>query len=234
MPSAAEKPNRKIICYVTDGNSLRAGSRGRDRVDIVLGRVRDAIHAGVDWVQIREKDLSGRALLALAREAVGAARQSSLGKAAVMVNDRLDVALASGASGVHLGGESLPAREVVRWCRAGHASADFLIGVSCHSLEQARQAEGAGASYIFFGPVFDTPSKRPFGSPPGVATLAAVCAGVRVPVIAIGGVTATNAVACFNVGAAGIAAIRLFQEARDPEELGKEIEGIHRGGEGAT
>ena len=106
-------------------------------------------------MQIREKDLSGRELLGLAREAVAAE-----GGARVIVNDRLDVALAAGVAGVHLGRESLGSRDVVSWCRGGHAPADFLVGVSCHSLEDAREADRAGASYIFFGPVFDTPSKR--------------------------------------------------------------------------
>ena len=104
----------------------------------VLGKIRAAVAAGVDWVQIREKDLSGRDLLALAREAV-----AGRGLARVIVNDRLDVALAAGAAGVHLGRESLSARDVVRWCRSGNAPAEFLIGVSCHGLEEAREAESA-------------------------------------------------------------------------------------------
>jgi thiamine-phosphate pyrophosphorylase len=194
----------------------------------VLSRIRDAIHAGADWVQIREKDLPGRALLALTREVVGLARQVVGGKARVTVNDRLDVALASGAGGVHLGSESLPALDVVHWCRAG-IPGDFLIGLSCHSLEQAREAEGEGANYIFFGPIFDTPSKRAFGSPQGVATLAEVCRAVQIPVIAIGGVNATNAAECFNAGAGGIAAIRLFQQQRDPQDLRKKVERMHAG-----
>jgi thiamine-phosphate pyrophosphorylase len=230
LPSAAENPNPRIICYVTDADSLLEDSRAGDRLDAVLGRIRDAVAAGADWVQIREKNLPSRALLALTREAVGTARQSGTGKTRVIVNDRLDVALASDASGVHLGGQSLPAFEVVRWCRAGRAPAGFLIGVSCHGLEQAREAEGAGANYIFFGPVFDTPSKRPFGPPQGVRALTEVCRAVRIPVIAIGGLNLANAAGCVQAGAAGIAAIRLFQESYDPQELQKEIERIQAGG----
>ncbi|HEY4951362.1 MAG TPA: thiamine phosphate synthase [Candidatus Acidoferrales bacterium] len=176
----------------------------------VLGKIRAATAAGVDWVQIREKDLSGRELLALARDAV-----AGRGSTRVIVNDRLDVALAAGVAGVHLGRQSLSARDVVSWCRSGKALADFLIGVSCHSLEEAREAESAGASYIFFGPVFDTPSKRGMGEPQGVARLGEICRGVVIPVVAIGGVSEENAGECISAGAAGIAAIRMFQDARD-------------------
>jgi thiamine-phosphate pyrophosphorylase len=224
LPSAAEKPGRKpIVCYVTDGKSLVASPGAGDRVEKVLGRISEVIAAGVDCVQIREKDLSTRHLLALARAAV----RAGAGRARVIVNDRLDVALAAKAAGVHLGSESLPARAVVEWCREGHAPAGFRIGVSCHSLDQAHEAESAGASYVFFGPVFDTPAKRPFGPPQGLAKLAEVCDALRIPVIAIGGVNATNGRACFQVGAAGIAAIRLFQDSRDPEGVRRTIETWH-------
>lgn len=215
---------------MTDGSSLAAGTLSTNRAEWVLSRIRAAIRAGVDWVQIREKNLVGRELVVLAREAVNLAAQSGAKDTRVIVNDRLDVALASGASGVHLGGESLPVREVVRWCRANNAPSDFFVGVSCHSLEQAREAESAGADYVFLGPLFDTPSKRSFGPPQGVAKLAEVCRAMKTAVIAIGGVNATNAVECFAAGAAGIAAIRLFQDAHDPLKLRGEIERLHAAG----
>jgi len=206
-----------IVCYVTDRKSLGAGEGGQG----VLGKIRAAAAAGVDWVQIREKDLSGRELLALTREAV-----AGRGAAPVIVNDRLDVALAAGAAGVHLGRESLRARDVVRWCRAGNAAAEFLVGVSCHSLEEAREARSAGASYIFFGPVFDTPSKRGMGEPQGDARLGEICRSVTIPVVAIGGVSEQNAGECLRAGAAGVAAIRMFQEARDGAAMKTVIERI--------
>jgi len=209
---------------VTDGKALGAG----DRVANVVARVRMAVAAGVDWVQLREKDLSARELLAVARESVRAASEASARKVPVIVNDRLDIALAAGAAGVHLGGESLPARDVVRWCRGGNAPADFLIGLSCHSFEQAREAEIAGANYLVFGPVFDTPSKRAFGPPQGISKLAEACRAVRIPVIAIGGINATNAVECLRAGAAGIAAIRLFQEPGETADLQSAMERLHR------
>jgi len=208
---------------VTDGKALGAD----DRIASVLARIQAAVAAGVDWVQIREKDLAARELLALSRTAVRAAEETGTANARVIVNDRLDVALAAGAAGVHLGGESLPAREAARWCRSGNAPADFLIGVSCHATEEAREAEDFGASYIFFGPVFDTPAKRRFGPPQGIAKLAEVCRAARIPVIAIGGITEKNGSECFRAGAAGVAAIRLFQEADDAAELKRAIERLH-------
>lgn len=224
-----EKPPQKsIVCYVTDRKSLGSG----EPAGSALAKIREAIAAGVDWVQVREKDLPARELLALARDAVEAAKgtggRESSGEARAIVNDRLDVALAAGAAGVHLGGGSLAAREVVRWCRGGNAPAEFLVGVSCHSVEEAREAEGAGASYVFFGPVFETPSKRSFGPPQGMERLAEVCRSVRLPVIAIGGVNEENGAECLRAGAAGVAAIRLFQEARDPAELAGRVARLHR------
>jgi len=209
-----------IVCYVTDRKSLAEGDSGAD----VIGRIRATIAAGVDWVQIREKVLSGRELLGLVREAVAAG-----GGARVIVNDRLDMALAAGAAGVHLGRESLGARDVVRWCKSsgGNAPADFLVGVSCHSLADAREAESAGAAYIFFGPVFDTPSKRGMGEPQGVARLEEICRSVAIRVLAIGGVNEQNAGDCIRAGAAGIAAIRLFQDTRDAETLKDAVKRLH-------
>lgn len=205
---------------MTDRKSLGEGEGGKS----VLGRIRAASAAGVDWVQLREKDLSGRELLGLAREVVAAG-----GGARVIVNDRLDVALAAGAAGVHLGRESLGAQGVVSWCRGGHAPADFWVGVSCHSLEEARAAESAGAAYIFFGPVFDTPSKRGMGKPQGVARLAEICRGVAIPVLAIGGVSEKNAGECIRAGAAGIAAIRMFQDGRDSAAMKDVVERLRTG-----
>jgi thiamine-phosphate pyrophosphorylase len=218
LPAARNHP---IVCYVTDRNAIDSSVDNPNP----LAKIRAAIAAGVDWVQIREKDLAGRELLDLARGAIGIAREierTSAGRedgpvfaaefARIFVNDRIDVALAAGAAGVHLGHDSAPVREVIRWLRAGNASADFRIGVSCHSVEEVRKAEDAGASYAFFGPVFDTPSKRHFGLPQGVSRLEEVCCAVKIPVLAIGGVNEDNAEECLRAGATGIAAIRLFQQ----------------------
>lgn len=212
---------KPIVCYVTDRKALGAA----DPAGNLLAKIRAAMAVGVDWVQIREREMPARELLALAKAAVGARE----GDARILVNDRLDVALAAGAAGVHLGGASAPAREVVRWLRETNAPAKILVGVSCHNLEEARSAEDAGASYVFFGPVFDTPSKKPYGPPQGIARLAKICSAVSIPVIAIGGVNEGNGAECLRAGAAGIAAIRMFQESREPEKLKRAIANLHDG-----
>lgn len=175
-------------------------------------RIERTVLAGVHWVQIREKDLPARNLMDLTRAAVRAGHNlSAPSETRILVNDRCDVAWAAGAAGVHLGEKSLPVRIVVD-ARRARGLANFIVGTSCHSLEGANRAADQGADYIFFGPVFATPSKVPFGAPHGAAKLAHVCGAVSIPVIAIGGITVENAAACLDAGAAGIAAIRLFQQ----------------------
>jgi len=177
----------------------------------LLAVIRRSVATGLDWIQIREKDLPTRTLLELARSAVAVAQRTAT---RVLVNDRLDIALAAEVAGVHLGEESLPVAAVARW-RRGTGKAGFLVGASCHSLVAAVEAERAGADYIFFGPVFATPSKAAYGPPQGIERLTEVCRSVRIPVLAIGGITLDNAPVCLAAGAAGLAAIRLFQESRD-------------------
>lgn len=184
--------------------------------------IQNAIAAGVDWIQIREKDLATRSLVGLGRFAVAETRG---GRTSVFINDRLDVVLAVGAAGVHLGEKSLPVEEVAAWRRSADRM-EFRIGVSCHSLESARAAERGGADYIFFGPVFETPSKAAFGRPRGAERLREICAAVKIPVLAIGGVNLENARACITAGAAGIAAIRLFQDAADVAEIAARLKAI--------
>lgn len=234
MMEAMPKP--PILCYVTDRRALVVRERGEiqsgdpaecgDVKSPLFEQISGAARAGVDWIQIREKDLTARALSALVRRGLEAAAGTA---ARVIVNDRLDIAIAAGAGGVHLGRESLPAEAVVPWVRArfgearraGLAARKFLVGVSTHSLAEAEAAVRAGADYIFFGPVFSTPAKLKFGPPQGIETLAEVCRRVSgdCAVIAIGGVTRANAADCLAAGAAGIAAIRLFQDAADPATL---------------
>jgi thiamine-phosphate pyrophosphorylase len=203
-----------LLCYVTDRNSL-AASAGPAREAALLERIGKAAAAGVDWIQVREKDLDAKPLLDL----VSAATVAVGGTAAkLIINDRLDVAWAAGAAGVHLGENSLPLGEVAGANRRSGPE-NFLVGASCHSADAAVRAARDGANYIFFGPVFATPSKAAFGAPQGLARLAEVCWGVSIPVLAIGGITAENANSCVEAGASGIAAIRLFQDAPDLSAL---------------
>lgn len=208
-------PLRKpVVCWVTDRKGFPRVSTEAEAEAALLAALRRAAEAGVDWIQIREKDMPGERLAGLARAAMDLAKEGQR----VLINNRLDVALATGAHGVHLGEASLPVEEVARWLRSAKSSPDFLIGVSCHSLDSARSAEQGGARYVFFGPVFATPSKAALGAPQGLDRLAEVCRSVKIPVLAIGGITADNAPACLSAGASGIAAIRLFQDPVRPFE----------------
>lgn len=157
-------------------------------------------------VQLREKDLGARALLELARELRTVTREAG---AALFVNERVDVALAAGADGVHLGWTALPIDDV----RA--VAPGLAIAVSTHELDEVRAAAAKAASFVVYGPVFDTPSKRGLLSPRGLASLAQACA-VGVPVIALGGIDATNAGSCFAVGASGVACVRAVLESPEP------------------
>lgn len=219
MPS---DPDRAIACYVTDGRAFF----GPDRDLLLIESIRRSVSAGVDWVQIREKDLPARRLLTLVRQAVEITSALEP-RSRVLVNDRLDVVLAAGAAGVHLREESAPASAIIKWCRTGNAPPSFSVGISCHDLEGVRSAESAGVDYVFFGAVFDTPSKRAFGEPQGIARLAEICRFVRIPVIAIGGINESNAADCIRAGAKGVAAIRPFQEPRDGAALARFVSAVH-------
>ncbi len=206
-----------VLCFVTDRRSLAATESGEPQKTL-LSKIEAAAGAGVDWIQIREKDLSGRDCGLLTREALQRSAKSQAGNAArtrIFVNDRLDIALTESADGVHLGEKSLPLAEAKRLVVDRGERKDFVVGVSCHSLEAARSAARDGADYLFFGPVFATPSKAAFGAPQGLERLAEVCREVSIPVLAIGGITMENASACLAAGASGIAAIRLFQDTGD-------------------
>jgi thiamine-phosphate pyrophosphorylase len=215
---------------VTDRHSLATSESGELRKTL-LSKIEAAAAAGVDWIQIREKDLSGRDCALFTREARQRAAKSQANDAprtSIVVNDRLDVALTENANGVHLGEKSLPAAEAKRLLVKRGARNDFIVGVSCHSLEAARSAARDGADYLFFGPVFATPSKAAFGDPQGLERLATVCREISIPVLAIGGITLENASACFAAGASGIAAIRLFQDAQDVSSLVQSLRKLAR------
>ncbi len=186
---------RPLLYYITDSSQLR-------RPEELVDRIRAAFAAGVDWVQMREKSMPTRALCRLVERAAALLEK---GAARLLVNERLDVALACGADGVHLPADSLPA-EAVR----ARVPAHWLIGVSCHSVGEVEAAARAGAGFAVLGPVFATPGKS---EPLGLGPLREACclAAPTFPVLALGGITLENARTCLAAGAAGLAAIRLFQ-----------------------
>jgi thiamine-phosphate pyrophosphorylase len=191
---------KPVICMVTDRRRL-SGAEAQVR------RVAAAAAAGVHLVQVRERDLDGRALLELVAACVAAVRHS---RTRVVVNDRLDVALAAGAHGVHLRADSVPAARI-----RGIVPPGFLIGRSVHAIDEARRGDAEGGlDYLVFGTVFATPSKPGIASA-GPSALAGLVSAVKLPVLAIGGITASTARLAAGAGAAGVAGIGLFAGERD-------------------
>jgi thiamine-phosphate pyrophosphorylase len=182
----------------------------------VLHLVQAAVPAGIDLIQIREKSLSANVLYQLC---VSAARITGGSATRLLINDRADIAAAGGADGVHLTTHSLPT-DVVR-----HTfGPEFLIGVSTHSIEEAGIARHRGADFVVFGPVFETASKSQYGVAQGVANLGAVCEQLSpFPILALGGVTVSNAADCIGAEAQGVAGISIF---RDPDSLADVVSSI--------
>ena len=226
-----DKRKLPLLCYVTDRRGLSQANPA-DSLAALARKIEEIAAAGIDWMQIREKDLPAADLAALTRQSLDIATKYSTKRTEpirVLVNDRLDVAIAERAGGVHLGEKSLPVADAKRLVesavRRQIIATSFLIGASCHSLEAAQAAQRDGADYIFLGPIFATPSKAAFGPPQGLTRLAEVCQAVTIPVLAIGGITTENAESCIDAGAAGIAAIRLFQDAQDVTNV---VERLHQ------
>lgn len=195
------------LLLVTD----RHQTKGRPLVPLL----QRALTVGAPAIQLRERDLSVRDLLALAREvqALTAARRSQL-----LINDRIDIALTLEGAGVHLRSNSLPvsvARQLL--------GSERLLGLSVHGVEEAVQAESQGADYVIFGPIYETPSKQAFGPPLGLHSLEKVCRLVRIPIIGIGGVTAARVGEMRQAGAFGVAVITAILRADDVESATGEL-----------
>jgi len=198
-----------LLCYITDRTKFPGDENARQHA--LLQKIGAASRAGVDLIQLREKDLSGRKLEALALSAIRGVRENSSEPATrLLINSRSDIALACGADGVHLRSEDLSPLDVRKtWTDAGNSSGP-LVSVSCHTVAEVARAASAGADFAVFAPVFEKNDSSGTKAA-GLDQLREACRQ-KIPVLALGGITLENAAVCIQAGAAGIAAIRLFQE----------------------
>ena len=197
-------PARRPLSYfITDRRSLPVSEESA-----LLRRVRKIIAWGVDFIQVREKDLSDRRLFELTRHVVKMAREIPRdARCCVLVNGRADIAAAAGADGVHLGSSGLSISDIRAW-----VPENFIVGVSVHTMREIRAACAGGADYVLVGHVFPTASKEGMGEALGVDFLRRACRKASVPVLALGGITAEHVPVVLQAGAAGFAGISLFQK----------------------
>ena len=209
-----------LLYYITDRSAFPGDEAARTLR--LMQKISEATRAGVDYIQLREKDLPARDLESLAREAValikGVRTENRDLRTALLINSRTDVALAVGADGVHLRSDDISPQQVRSiWEKRGVGAdseaispANPVVAVSCHSPSEVAQAAAKGADFAVFAPVFE--KKDATGTrPAGLAPLRQACQQ-RIPVLALGGIAVANAGSCLQAGAVGIAAIRLFQE----------------------
>lgn len=207
-----------LFYYITDRTQFPGDEPTRRRT--LLAKIAEAAGSAVDYIQLREKDLSTKELEQLAREAVHVIQtlrtENRELRTRLLINSRTDVALAVGADGVHLRSDDVSPHDVRKAIKlAGHkprATGHFSIAVSCHAPAHVVRAESEGADFAVFAPVFEK-RECPGAQPTGLAALQQACQS-NLPVLALGGITLQNAASCLEAGAAGIAAIRLFQENR--------------------
>ncbi len=182
--------------------------------DDIYDVVEKALKAGVRAVQLREKDLSGRELTEMSERML---RITERYGADLFINDRVDIALSTGAKGVHLGVKGIPVSVARR------IAPRLLVGASTHTLEEAMRAEEEGAHFITFGPVYETPSKLAYGRPLGIDTLKDVTSRVKIPVFAIGGIDKKRVKEVIDAGAYGVALIGAILRSEDPERSAREL-----------
>jgi len=211
--------DRCLLYYITDRSAFPGDESSRRHR--LFEKIHEAAKAGVDYIQLREKDLPTRDLESLAKQATAILQKLRTEnrelRTALLINSRTDVALAAEADGVHLRSDDISPKEVRDlWdkCGAGTPARqlsprDPLIAVSCHSPAEVAQAATSKATFAVFAPVFEK-KDAPAVQPIGLAALAQACR-TNIPVLALGGITLANAHSCLDAGAAGIAAIRLFQ-----------------------
>ncbi len=198
-----------------DFNLYLITNRWQVRCGDLCAAVEAALRGGVRAVQLREKDLSSRELHELAvrmREITG--RYG----ARLIINDRADIALAVRADGVHLGGHSMPVRDV-----RSLVGERLMVGVSCHCISSALAAEEGGADFVTFSPIYETPSKIAYGNPLGPAALAEAAERLRIPVFALGGIKLERIGEVLGRGARGVALISAILAAEDPEPAAREM-----------
>jgi len=192
-----------LLYYITDRTQFDGDEDARRRT--LLAKIEEAVSCGVNLIQLRERDLPTRDLEALANQARGVVGHSSR----LLINSRPDVAIACGADGVHLRSSDIAPQEVRKiWGQSGSGNR-LAIGVSCHAADKIQAAASTGADFVVFAPVFEKANSRET-TPTGLDGLREACRH-NIPVLALGGITLENAHSCKDVGAAGIAGIRLFQ-----------------------
>jgi thiamine-phosphate pyrophosphorylase len=209
-----------LLYYITDRKQFPGDEPARRQ--ILLDKIAEAVASGVDFIQLREKDLSGRELESLAQAAVRILRESpgqQTPKTRLLINSRVDVAIACGADGVHLRSDDISIKDVrYIWTSAENsAESSPLVSVSCHTTAEVACAASHGADFVVFAPVFEK-KDMPQASPAGIEALRDASRH-RIPVLALGGVNLENARFCIEAGAAGIAGIRLFQERKIAETV---------------
>jgi thiamine-phosphate pyrophosphorylase len=208
--------SKPIFYLITPGASTETTTRDSPEFRQILEQVSAAVSTGIELIQLREKRLTARVLLELTEQSVALTRGSAT---SLLVNDRADLAAAAGAAGVHLATQSIDAATIRRTF-----GDSFLIGVSTHSLAEAEAAKEGGADFVVFGPVFATPSKQKYGPPTGLVLLEDVAKELApFPVLALGGIDATNVHDCLQAGASGIAGISLFKEPDRIDEVVRKL-----------